>query len=78
MSVPAVVWMAVGLATVLILVALVIGLVRQVRLLAESLAEFQKEVRPLLEEMRADAERAQEHAERLRQTELSLPRRSRR
>jgi Sec-independent protein translocase protein TatA len=76
MSVPAMVWLSVGLATILILLALVVGLVRQVRLLAQSLAQFQKEVRPILDQMRADAERAQERAERLRQTELSMARRS--
>jgi hypothetical protein len=71
MSVPAIVWLTVGLGTMLVLVALVLGLVRQVKLLAQSLAEFQTEVRPVLERMRDDAERAQRHAERLRQTELS-------
>ena len=78
MSGPAIVWLTVGLSTLLVLVALILGLVRQVKLLASALAEFQNEVRPVLEQMREDAERVQERAERLRQTELTFPRRPRR
>jgi hypothetical protein len=78
MSAPAIVWLTVGLCTLVILVALVLGLVRQVKLLARTLVEFQTEVRPVLEQMREEAARAQERAERLRQTQLTLPRRPRR
>jgi Sec-independent protein translocase protein TatA len=78
MSAPAIVWLTVGLTTLLVLVAMVLGLARQLKLLAQSLAEFQAEIRPVLERMRDEADRAQERAERLRRTELSLPRRSRR
>jgi len=76
MSAPAVVWLAVGLSTLLVLVALVLGLVRQVKSLAGALAEFQKEVTPVLEEMRDGAERARQHAERLQQADLQFPRRT--
>jgi hypothetical protein len=58
--------LVVGLASLVILTALVIGLVRQLKLLAGSVAELQNEVRPILERMRADAERAQQRAEHLR------------
>jgi len=75
MSVPAVVWLCIGLSTLIILVALVLGLVRQLKSLAGALVQFQKEVTPVLEEMREGSQQAQEHAERLRQTEFSLPRR---
>jgi hypothetical protein len=78
MSGPAIIWLTVGLCTLLVLVALILGLVRQVKLLARALAEFQTEVRPVLEQMREEAARAQERAERLRQTELTVPRRPRR
>jgi hypothetical protein len=78
MSAPAVVWLTVGLCTLVIMLALVLGLIRQVRAVAAALAELQREVTPVLQEMREGAERAREHAERLRQTELSLPRRTRR
>jgi hypothetical protein len=53
-------------------------LVRQVKALAAALAEFQKEVTPVLQEMRDGAERARQHAERLQQTDLQFPRRARR
>jgi hypothetical protein len=65
-SVPAVVWLAVGLASALILAALAIGLLRQLKRLVASLGEFQKAVEPVAAEMRAQAEAAQQHAEDLR------------
>jgi len=78
MSTPAVVWLAIGLSSLVIMVALVLGLVRQLRSLSSALAQFQREVTPVLEEMREGAQRAQQGAERLRATELSFPRRGRR
>jgi hypothetical protein len=78
MSVTAVVWLTIGLCTLVIVLALVLGLIRQVKAVAGALADLQREVTPVLQQMREDAERAREHAERLRQTELSLPRRTRR
>jgi len=65
-TVPAVVWLAVGLASMLVLAALALGLIRQLKRLAGSLAEFQKAVEPVATQMRADVEAAQEHAEGLR------------
>jgi hypothetical protein len=78
MSVPAVVWLTIGLCSLVIMLALVLGLIRQVKALAGALADLQREVTPVLQEMREGAERAREHAERLRETEPSLPRRPRR
>ena len=78
MSVPAVVWLTIGLCTLVIMLALVLGLIRQVKAVAGALADLRREVTPVLQQMREDAERAREHAERLRETEISLPQRSRR
>ena len=50
----------------LVLAALAMGLIRQLKRLAGSLVEFQKAVEPVAAQMRADAEAAQEHAEELR------------
>jgi hypothetical protein len=78
MSVPAVVWLTIGLCTLVIMLALVLGLIRQVKAVAGALADLRREETPVLQQMREDAERAREHAERLRETEISLPQRSRR
>ena len=72
MSVPAVVWLTIGLCTLVIMLALLLGLIRQVRAVAGALAQLRREVTPVLQQMREDAERAREHAERLRETELTL------
>lgn len=48
---------ALGLATLAVLVIAAVSLARQGSRLASSIAEFQRELRPLLEELRADADR---------------------
>ncbi len=65
MSVPAVVWLAVGLATVVILVAMLLGLVKQVKRLAGSVLEFQRAVQPELRSIQQEAESAQRKADHL-------------
>jgi predicted PurR-regulated permease PerM len=47
-----------SIATLGILVVLVMSLVRQVAGLAASLGEFQRELQPVLEQIRRDADRA--------------------
>ena len=66
MSVPAIVWLIVGLATMLLLAALALGLIRQLKRLVGSLTEFQRAVEPVAAQMRAEVEAAQGHAEDLR------------
>lgn len=63
MSVAAWVWLAVGLATVLLLIAVLIGLIRHLKLLAASLGRFRDEMTPALESIQRDAEAAQARAE---------------
>lgn len=52
------VFITVGAATLLILVALVVSLVRQIAGLAGALAQFQEELQPILEDIQRDADRA--------------------
>jgi isochorismate hydrolase len=47
----------------LILVVMVVGLVRHVRVLAGSLQAFQREIQPVMTEIRTEAERARVHLE---------------
>jgi hypothetical protein len=54
---------AVALAGVGILLVLVVGLTRHVRLLTGSLAMLQKELQPLLEDIQAGSMTAQQRAE---------------
>ena len=56
---------AVGLTSLGLLLVLVVGLTRHVRLLAGSLARFQEETRPLLEELQAGGVKARERMEEL-------------
>jgi heme exporter protein D len=62
-SVAAWVWLAVGLATIMVLIAVLIGLIRHLKLLAASLRRFQDEMTPALESIQRDAELAQNRAE---------------
>jgi hypothetical protein len=64
-SVPVVVWLTVGLTSMAVLIVLTLGLVRQVKRLFRSVADFNEEVMPALLGMQQDAERARERAERL-------------
>ncbi len=78
MSVPVVVWLTVGLVSMLIMAAVFIGLFRQFQRLAASVSELNKQLQPVLLEMQKDAERARERAERLQARELPLRGRGRR
>jgi hypothetical protein len=62
----------VGLASLLIVAVLALGLIRQLKRLVGSLVEFQKAVEPVAAEMRAEAEAAQEHAEELRRRQEAI------
>jgi hypothetical protein len=67
MSAPAIVWLCVAVATLVILTAFLIQLVRQVRRLAASVIEFQKDVKPVLETIQRDTASAQERAEKVQE-----------
>jgi len=77
-SVPVVVWLTVGLASMAVLTVVLVGLVRQVKRLFESVSDFNEKVQPVLLEMQRDAERTRERAERLQAHETPFPKRSRR
>jgi hypothetical protein len=57
-----VIWVAVGVATFVILLALVISMIRQLKLLAGAVARLNREVQPLLLQMREETERIQERS----------------
>jgi hypothetical protein len=57
--------LAIGLASVGLLVVLVIALMRHVKLLASSLRRFQDEVHPILEEIQRDSASAQDKMQRM-------------
>ncbi|MFN2545050.1 MAG: hypothetical protein ABR600_10860 [Actinomycetota bacterium] len=79
MTAPQIVWLAVGVTGACGLLAVVIGLFRQVKRLGRAVVEFGNEVRPTLVELRAEAERAQVRTERLaRQGQALQEQRSRR
>ena len=67
MSAVAIVWLVGGVSTMLVLVACMLQLVRQVRRLTSSMIQFQQEITPVLESIQQDAQAAQEHSERLQQ-----------
>ena len=50
MAVPFLVWIIVGLATILALLAMLIGLTRHLLVLSRSLGEFRRAVTPVAEE----------------------------
>jgi hypothetical protein len=52
------VWFAVGLATLIVMGGIILGLMRQVKDLAGTLQRFQQEIEPVLEEIRSQAELA--------------------
>lgn len=58
MTVPAAVWIAVGLTTTVAIIAVLIALVRHALLLGRTLQRFQEEVQPIAHEIAAEAERA--------------------
>ncbi len=58
MSAPVVVWLVVGLVSLMAVAAVLVGLVRHVLLLARTLGRFQEEVSPLAQEIAAESDRA--------------------
>ena len=56
------IWVAVGVATSVILLVLVIAMIRQVKRLAGAVARLNREVQPLLLQMREETERIQERS----------------
>lgn len=65
MAVPFLVWLVVGVVTLLLLAIFLIGLVRHALVLSRSLARFQREIAPVAQELTAEANRASERAARL-------------
>jgi predicted PurR-regulated permease PerM len=53
--------LVVGLLTVSVLVVVAVGLIRHLKLLAESAGAFRKAVQPALEELQREASRAEEN-----------------
>jgi len=72
MSGVAIVWLVVGVTTMLLLVACLLQLVRQVRRLTSSMLQFQQEVTPVLESIQRDTQAAQEHSDRLQRQAEAL------
>jgi uncharacterized protein YoxC len=70
---------AIALASFGILLVLVIGLIRHVKLLGESLGRMQKEMQPMLEEIRRGSSETQDRIDKLaqRRDEQAGSRRSR-
>jgi hypothetical protein len=62
---PQIVWVCVGATGAVGLLAITIGLFRQVKRLGQAVSEFGRDVRPTLDELRRESERAQSHAERV-------------
>jgi uncharacterized protein YoxC len=57
--------LAIALASFGILLVLVIGLIRHVKLLGESLSRMQKEIQPILEEIQRGSLEAQDRVDKL-------------
>ncbi len=74
MSVPATVWLVVGLVTTAALLAALVALVRHVRLLARALTRFHEDVAPLAAGVAAEGTRAVERAAGLREGRTPGPR----
>lgn len=62
---PIVVVIAVGILSTAIIVAIVLAMIRTLRDLSGSLAKYQEDVQPLLEDVRKGTERSQDLLERL-------------
>jgi uncharacterized protein YoxC len=71
--------LAIALASFGIVLVLVIGLIRHVKLLGESLSGMQKEIQPILEEIQRSSSEAQDRVDKLsdRQDRQAGVRRSR-
>ena len=60
-----IVWLAIGVTGAVGLLAITIGLFRQVKRLGRAVIDFGNDVRPTLEQLRSESERAQARAERV-------------
>lgn len=65
MSVPATVWLIVGLTSTVAVSALLIALVRHVIVLARALGRFQQEVGPIAQDIASEGERAATRSQRV-------------
>ena len=64
MSIPAIVWLEVAMITTVAIAAVLVGLVRHVKVLGRALSRFQREVGPLVQEISALGEEAAARSER--------------
>ena len=55
--------MLVGMATVLLMLGIILGLIRQVRALSATVSRFRDDVAPVLERLRAESDTARSRAE---------------
>jgi hypothetical protein len=62
---PQIVWLVVGVMGAVGLLAIVVGLFRQVKRLGRAVSDFGKEIRPTLESLQRESARAQERTQRL-------------
>jgi hypothetical protein len=74
MATAAVVWVVIGSATFIIISAMLLGLLRQMKRLASAVADLRREVEPALRTAAMDAERARSRSEDLRRAGESLRR----
>jgi hypothetical protein len=65
MSAAAWVWLAVGIATLLLMAGLILGLIRHLKALSATVTRFQEDVEPVMERLRAESAMAQDRADRL-------------
>jgi heme exporter protein D len=59
------VWFAVGFGTLLLVAGLILGLIRQVKALAATVARFRQDVEPVLERLQTESMIAQSRADHL-------------
>ena len=64
MATPFVVWILVGIVSIVALLAVLIGLIRHVMVLARALGRFQRDVAPIAEEISAESARGSDRAAR--------------
>jgi hypothetical protein len=64
MATPFVVWLLVGILSIVALLAVLLGLIRHVMVLLRSLGRFQRDIAPIAEDLSAESARAAERASR--------------
>jgi hypothetical protein len=67
---PIFVVLVLGIASTAVMVAIVVGLLRTLKVLSGSLARFSQDVQPILEDVRKGTERSQEVLERISSRQL--------